>query len=410
MKHSSFRVRLLLVHVVALCLMNRCFPCTIVMVHKGGVQLVGNSEDWIDPKAWMTVHPPAGTAFGRITFGFGHAFAYAQGGMNDQGLFVDGNGLEETGWIRDPGKDDFRGSVLDHILENCASVEDVVVLFQKYNHRILHNAKIAVADAKGQSAVIEWGKGQLQILRRQGAYQISTNFVQSNFEPASYPCPRYKNLDKMFSSAEVFDVTLVRSALAITGSGFAYPSVYSNIYDLVNQKIYLYSFGYYEQPVVLNLRQELKGGSKSILVSSLFGLQPHAARVYDLFLQATMDASQLEETANQKGGQEAVSAFYRSKKAMSRFMRFPVSEDIRALGVRLVQEGKTKDSIAVLELAASEDPASWETFYELAKAYARDGQVDRAIKNARMALELNPTDPAVEEFLRGLNRRAAGRE
>ncbi len=400
----------LFVLLVILCVSSHCFPCTIVMVSKGGVQLVGNNEDWIDPNAWMTVHPATGGEFGRITFGFGHSFAYAQGGMNDQGLFVDGNGLADTGWVRDPGKDDFRGSLLDHILANCATVDDVAVLFEKFNQQVLRTAKIAVADAKGQSAVIEWGKGRLQILRRQGAYQISTNFVQSNFEPESYPCSRYKNVDKLFSSAEVFNVDLVRSALDVTASGFAYPTVYSNIYDLPNRRIYLYNFEYFEQPIVLDLTQELKGGSKSILVSSLFRFQPHTARVYELFLKATMDVKQLEETASQKGGEEAVSAFYRSKKAMSKFMRFPVSEDIRALGTRLLNDGKTKDSIAVLELAASEDPTSWQTFYELAKAYARDGRTDRAIQNARVSLELNPGDPAVQEFLKGLSARNAGRE
>lgn len=51
--------------------------------------------------------------------------------MNDQGLFVDANGLAATGWQEDPGKPKLPGSILDYILAYCATVDEVVELFRR---------------------------------------------------------------------------------------------------------------------------------------------------------------------------------------------------------------------------------------------------------------------------------------
>jgi hypothetical protein len=72
------------------------FGCTIVMASRDGLVLAGNNEDRNHPHTIVTFVPASGRYFGRVVFGYDDGFA--QGGMNDQGLFIDGNALKPTDW------------------------------------------------------------------------------------------------------------------------------------------------------------------------------------------------------------------------------------------------------------------------------------------------------------------------
>jgi len=253
--------------------------CTMVMVAKGDVILAGNNEDWRDPDTKMWVYPASKNKYGRICFGFGNG--YTQGGMNDQGLFIDANALSYTDWTPSANKPYFRGDLMDHILKHCATVDEVLVFFKKYNFPSLANVKFPIADAKGDAAVVEWGQGRLQCIKRTGWYQISTNFVQSNYKPGEYSCARYKMAEKIFSKAGKVSIALVRSVLSATHSEYSYPTLYSNIYDLKNKKVYLYNFHNFEEVVIIDLVRELKKGKKTYDIPSLFTVKTQAARQFD---------------------------------------------------------------------------------------------------------------------------------
>lgn len=251
------------------------FACTMVMVAKGDVILAGNNEDWKNINTRMWFVPAAGDEYGRVCFGFDDGFT--QGGMNDQGLFIDGNALAPTGWQADPGKTTFRGNLMDHILAHCATVDKAAEFFGKYNHRSLARAKFPIADAFGGSIVVEWGQGELQVIKRTGRYQISTNFVQTNFKPEDYPCGRYRTAEKIFKSTEDVSVELVRSVLDATHQEGKYPTVYSYICDLNSKAVYLYNFHNFEEAYVIDLKAELKKGKKTLNIPSLFKVKAYAA-------------------------------------------------------------------------------------------------------------------------------------
>ena len=102
--------------------------------------------------------------------------------MNDQGLFIDGNALSPTGWKAVEGKERYSGHIINDILAKCATCEDAAKLFESYNFPALARAKFPIADRNGASIIVEWGQEKLQIVKRTGDYQISTNFVISNFD------------------------------------------------------------------------------------------------------------------------------------------------------------------------------------------------------------------------------------
>ncbi len=132
--------------------------CTIVMAARDGLVLAGNNEDRDHPRTIVTFVPATKDYYGRIVFGYDDA--PVQGGMNDQGLFIDGNALRPTGWRPDPAKPTMPVSVMTTILATCATCTDVEALFEKWNVTGLAQARFPVADRTGASMVVEYGRGR----------------------------------------------------------------------------------------------------------------------------------------------------------------------------------------------------------------------------------------------------------
>jgi hypothetical protein len=242
--------------------------CTIVMAARDGLVLAGNNEDRDHPQTIVTFVPATKDYHGRIVFGYDDA--PVQGGMNDQGLFIDGNALRPTGWRPDPDKPAMLMSVMTTILATCATCADVEALFKKWNVRGLAQARFPVADRTGASLVAEFGQGRVQCVRSGTWYQIATNFVMSNVADGNYPCWRYQTADRILSGAKELNIGLVREVLEKTRQTGRSRTVYSNICDLKRGLIYVYNLGDFEKTVVLDLAEELKKGQRTVDLPSLF--------------------------------------------------------------------------------------------------------------------------------------------
>lgn len=211
--------------------------------------------------------------------------------MNDQGLYISVNALDqETGWTVDSTLPDweewegwFESGVPDGILAKCAIVEEAIAVFKKYNLFTLQKVKFLVADKVRNSVVIEWSNGALKFLKRnEKGYQISTNFVTSNYKPEDIPCYRYKVAKKMFEDKKKgASVDFIRGILSATHLEFTTPTVYSNICDLNTGDIYIYYFHNFEEAVKINLYKKLKEGKSEYLLSDLFKVKPYVAKVYE---------------------------------------------------------------------------------------------------------------------------------
>jgi hypothetical protein len=242
--------------------------CTIVMVAKGNLVLVGNNEDWKNPNTKMWFIPAEDGEYGRVCFGFDNMFA--QGGMNDQGLFIDANAISPTEWNATEGKPYFRGDIMDKILATCATIEDAIAFFEEHNVPSLRQARFPVADKSGETMVVEWAKGKVQFVKRTGIYQISTNFVMTNVKDGEYPCWRYRTAKRMFEEAEEVSADLVRDILSAAHLEGRTPTQYSNIYDLNSGDVYIYYFHDFKTFKKINLKTELEKGKKVYDIPALF--------------------------------------------------------------------------------------------------------------------------------------------
>lgn len=244
------------------------FNCTIVMTAKEGLILAGNNEDRNHPETKVTFIPATNKYYGRIVFGFDDS--PIQGGMNDQGLFMDGNRVPPTNWQPESGKPTFKGSVILFLLGTCATCDDVKHFFESHNVPGLDRARFPIADRTGVSMIVEYAQGKTQFITSDTWYLISTNFIMSHIKNENYPCWRYRTADKILSDADELNLGLIRKVLKETSQKGRSLTVYSNIYDLKRGIIYLYNMRNFDDAVVMDLAEELKKGQRQIDLSSLF--------------------------------------------------------------------------------------------------------------------------------------------
>ena len=251
--------------VLAVCLHgSSVFACTGFCVSQGDLVLVGNNEDWKNPftKVW---NEPAGDGkYGRVYFGFDNF--YPQGGMNEKGLVFDGFATGPHKVKDSLNKPTYGGNLMDKVMSECATVDEALKLFDKYNLEFLERAMFFVADENGDSAIIEGDK----IIRKNGKYQIVTNFYQSEAKNGQIPCERYKIADAMLKEADDISVDLCKRVLAATHNEGQTPTVYSNVYDLKKRIVYLYHFHNFQNVMKIDLAEELKKDARRMDLPALF--------------------------------------------------------------------------------------------------------------------------------------------
>jgi len=247
--------------------------CSVIYATDGELMLGGNNEDYFNPLTKIWFIPSEDGSFGRVYFGFDDYFA--QGGMNDQGLFFDGLGLDTTLPASKEGKQEYAGNLVDKAMTECATVECVVGLFEQYHTHDAWHWQFFFGDATGESAIIE----PQTAIRQRGGYQVVTNFYQSTTPPEERTCWRYQKAVEWLENMEALSVASMRDVLDAVHMDGSVQTLYSNVYDLKNKIVYLYFFHNYDDVVVLDLEEELVQGYHAYDLPSLF-LPNRAAEVW----------------------------------------------------------------------------------------------------------------------------------
>jgi len=192
--------------------------------------------------------------------------------LDGAGLSVSGHDLvlirQEFGaTFLDP--DGLKGSRLG-VLRALVDTEDadpeVIALFERFDvPDFFKVAQLMFTDKSGDSAILEGD----HVLRKQGDYQITTNFYQSERRAKPYPW-RYATIDGMLSAGTVPTVDDFRGILAASHQEGRISTIYSNIYDLKAGLVHLYHFHNFEEVVTIDLAAELAKGRHEVEIASLF--------------------------------------------------------------------------------------------------------------------------------------------
>ena len=228
---------------------------------KGGV-LVGNNEDYNNPRTKLWFVPARTGEFGRMYVGFDDLVP--QGGMNERGLWFDG-------FAAPPQKvsstlPHFQGNIVDRAMAECSTVEEVVRLFSGYNRNSLSEGVLMFADAAGDAVSIEANA----MVRKSREHFVQTNFRLSQPESGAGD-RRFRTANAMLEGAGGdVSVDLFRRILASTRQKGPFPTLYSNIYELRSRTMHLYYFHDFERRVTFQLDEELRKGAHVLDIPDLF--------------------------------------------------------------------------------------------------------------------------------------------
>src|SRR4051812_16243160 len=127
--------------------------CFILFLSDGRQVLVGNHEDWFAKDAGVKIHPPAPGKYGSVVFTFMNE-GWAQGGMNDQGLFFDGAYTPFQNVTFDAHVKEFHGYIWQHVLDKASSVKEAIAILNEFKLPELSELNVIIADAGGTVARI----------------------------------------------------------------------------------------------------------------------------------------------------------------------------------------------------------------------------------------------------------------
>ncbi len=182
--------------------LSRADACSVVYYidkHTGKIFVVNNEDFWYDVDAYIRIIPASGKHLARLWYGWDN---FAQGGVNEAGLFFDGAVTPEQ-TVPD-GYGSPKSNLGDEILRSCHTVEEALA-FLEQKKIALTNAHMMIGDSTGNAVVLEWLDGQKRIIPVSNNKLIMTNFLLSDNSRGSFPCHRYESIETKLTQLEETD-------------------------------------------------------------------------------------------------------------------------------------------------------------------------------------------------------------
>jgi len=182
-------------------------------------------------------------------------------GMNEHGLAVGMMAVPHAEGGRDPGKmtiDDLQAIRL--MLDYAKNVKEAATLLGGYNVSFGSGPPVHyfVADAAGDSAVIEFINDKMQVLRNKRRFQVATNFILFPIPPqnSQTSCRRYNKIyETLLHAQNGFSPAEAMSLLKdVSQPGSNTPTIWSTVYDLAAKNIHVAMGRNYGRVHLLSLR------------------------------------------------------------------------------------------------------------------------------------------------------------
>jgi hypothetical protein len=265
--------------------------CTVFTIAKGDQVFFGGNDDWIEPDSYYWVDGGDDEGYGVLWIGEPDN---VQQGINEKGLAYDANGLPRLDTNPHLEREAVLGDYTVYpirIMHECATVEEVIDWVNSHQwHSYMHD-QMQFADASGDAVVISAGRdGEVVFSRKPpgDGFLVSTNFNVANPENGyGYPCWRYETATQLLSELvnRPGEITYQDAAAvldAVHTEGGSSWTIESMLADLTNGVVYLYLYHQYDQPVVINLAEELSNPHPPGSMNRFFprAVQEEAARRY----------------------------------------------------------------------------------------------------------------------------------
>ncbi|MBP1665508.1 MAG: acyl-CoA--6-aminopenicillanic acid acyl-transferase [Bacteroidetes bacterium] len=289
--------RIILITILQLCCLalisQKKVPsgCSVITISKDGSVFFSGNDDYINPDQYYWVEPGDSSKYGVIWIGTPDN---PQQGVNEKGLAYDSNGLPRFEVNphpeRIPVTGEYYHNYLMQIMHECSTVTEVIEWANKHQRFPYMHDQMHFADKTGDAVIISAGNdGEMVFTRKTpgDGFLVSTNFNVANPANAyTYPCWRYDKANEMLGqlinreeSLNFNDITNVMDAVHQESASWTIETL---VADLVNGVIYLYYFYQYDNPVIINVKDELTNPREAGPLSKLFpeDVQQEAANRY----------------------------------------------------------------------------------------------------------------------------------
>ena len=148
-----------------------------------------NAEDYyLDVDAYIQIEPKSKRKFARLWYGWDD---FAQGGINEHGLFFDAAITPEQQRIK--GYRNPRNNLGDKILALASTVEEALEILEK-EKIALNKSHMLFGDRTGQAVIVEWVGGERKLRWIDDNKLVMTNFLLSEPEAGNHPDFRYNSI------------------------------------------------------------------------------------------------------------------------------------------------------------------------------------------------------------------------
>jgi choloylglycine hydrolase len=189
----------LLICVIILLITNTATACSVLYYvdsKTGKIYVVNNEDYWYDVEVYIQIEPGSKNKHARLWYGWDD---FAQGGINEKGLFFDAAITPEQEKVRGFGNP--KDNLGDAILANCATVEEALIFLNK-EKIALNKSHMMFGDKTGKAVIVEWVHGERKIHWIDGNKLIMTNYLISEPEAGNYPCYRFESIEKRIADME----------------------------------------------------------------------------------------------------------------------------------------------------------------------------------------------------------------
>jgi len=244
--------------------------CSMFKITSGGKTMVGNNEDsWsTTAKLWFE----QGIAGKMGAMYVGNHLGTPQGGMNEAGLAFDGFTIAMRPMKKLAGRSiDDAGAFLKKVMQQCHTVDEVYALYSQYDYCMFPNGMLLYIDRTGKYLVVE---PDTMIMGSDSAYILSNFCPSVTPGPAAVKIKRYhRGLDLLRSGGEnssldycLHMMDTMHECRPHLGDG----TLYTNIYDLAERKMYLYFYHDYSKALIYDLDVELRKGDHVLQIPALY--------------------------------------------------------------------------------------------------------------------------------------------
>jgi penicillin V acylase-like amidase (Ntn superfamily) len=233
--------------------------------------------------------PPSSEGYGSVHFGTRSKDGQInfEGAVNDQGLAWDINSTPHSKLIPEsnPHKPYYlsEDNFLTRITKKASSVEQAMRIAGLYDFGDEMLGQIHIADASGDAVVISGGPdGKIAFTRKEpgNGYHLSTNFnlaipekgpVDFRWETAGTMLEGLIDGEELNPeyALSILEAVKLRSITSLT--------LYSNVLDLKNNKIYLYYMSQFNEVAVIEMEKEFTKGRRVVEMRELFSPEIAAA-------------------------------------------------------------------------------------------------------------------------------------